>query len=310
MIKIVTYTENKLWTWLDNVLKTKKSSSFTFNNKDNQEFTCFIEYIFWKYILTITNNWQKLKQQFSTKSWLRESLVTFMKKQHFKEQNVNIDTVMNTFTWDIVDLDFDNLWWFDDDSQQTEFLKIQQEYLKRSKKNVKCYLNKIPKEYWNQQIIFNELQKDPHTLKYIENPTEEVQLFAVKRNGYVIKYIENPSKEVQLEAFISVPELFNYNILDLTPEMKLQAVKSNGYTLKYIKNPSQEMQLEAVKQNCFAIQFINNPSREMQLEAVKQYPDAIKYIKNPTDEVREFVTNKRTNFSPELLDALYLSWFF
>ena len=35
---------------------------------------------------------------------------------------------------------------------------------------------------------------------FITNPSEEVQLEAVKRNGYAIQFITNPSHEVQVEA--------------------------------------------------------------------------------------------------------------
>ena len=55
-------------------------------------------------------------------------------------------------------------------------------------------------------------------IRYIEKPSEEVKLAAVKENREAIKYIENPSEEVQLAA-----------------------VKENRMAIEYIENPSEEV---------------------------------------------------------------------
>ncbi len=47
-----------------------------------------------------------------------------------------------------------------------------------------------------------------HILK-IENPSESVQLAAIKQNGYAIEYIENPSESVQLATKIKNKENLN-----------------------------------------------------------------------------------------------------
>ena len=44
------------------------------------------------------------------------------------------------------------------------------------------------------------VRKDGITIKYINNPSEEVQLEAVKENGYAIEQIHNPSDKVLQEA--------------------------------------------------------------------------------------------------------------
>lgn len=65
-----------------------------------------------------------------------------------------------------------------------------------------------------------------HIIEYIENPSEEIKLMAVKGNGTSIRYINDPSEEV-----------------------KLTAVKQNGFAIQHIKNPSEEIKLAAIKQN-------------------------------------------------------------
>ena len=81
----------------------------------------------------------------------------------------------------------------------------------------------------------------------LKNPSEKVQLAAVKEDGCAIQYIKNPSEEVQLAA-----------------------VNKHGYAIQYIENPSEAVQLAAVNQDGWAIQYIENPSEEVQLAAVKK----------------------------------------
>ena len=93
------------------------------------------------------------------------------------------------------------------------------------------------------------VQKDPSSIKHIQNPSERVQLAAVKKFGSSIKYIQNPSETVQLEA-----------------------VKKNPYSIYHIENPSEKVQLAAVEKDPYSIQFIQNPSEKVkQLTRSKGY---------------------------------------
>jgi len=130
-----------------------------------------------------------------------------------------------------------------------------------------------PQELANKyQILYKIFE--PIAIKHlylplIKNPSEAVQLAAVKQNVWAIDDIKNPSEAVQLAA-----------------------VKQDGYAIQYINNPSEEMQLAAVNQDGSAIDYIENPSEEMQLAAVNQDGHAIKYIKNPSEAVKK-LANKR-----------------
>jgi hypothetical protein len=44
------------------------------------------------------------------------------------------------------------------------------------------------------------VQQYGYSIKYMKNPSERVQLAAVKQNAYAIEYIKNPSERVQLAA--------------------------------------------------------------------------------------------------------------
>jgi len=132
--------------------------------------------------------------------------------------------------------------------------------------------------------------------EYYNNLDEGKQLFAVKNNPLNIKYIKNPSYNVQLEAlkrfrksvknygnpieyFIKVGIIPNENI-------QLEAVKQNGLSIEYIIKagiiPNENIQLEAVKQNGLSIKYIIKagiiPSYNVYIEALKQNNESKQYI--------------------------------
>ena len=88
-------------------------------------------------------------------------------------------------------------------------------------------------------FFLNLIMKYPFIIRNIDDPTEEMKLLAVKRNGYAIRYIDNP-----------------------TEEMKLLAVKSNVSAIQYIKNQTNKMKWLAIKSNSWAIMYVENPTKK------------------------------------------------
>ena len=89
----------------------------------------------------------------------------------------------------------------------------------------------------------------PNYIKYIENPSEQVQLVAVQEDGHSIQYIQNPSEQAQLAA-----------------------VNQNGNSIQFIQNPSEQVQLAAVQEDGYSIKYIENPT-----DKVKQLFTKLKY---------------------------------
>lgn len=71
----------------------------------------------------------------------------------------------------------------------------------------------------------------------MKDPSEKVQIAAVKENGWAIQYIDHPSLEVQLHA-----------------------VMSSGRAIQFIKDPSPEVQVLAVCNTPVAICYIAHPT--------------------------------------------------
>jgi hypothetical protein len=70
-------------------------------------------------------------------------------------------------------------------------------------------------------------------IKYIENPTKELQLIAVRDYGFTIKYIVDASEEVQIEA---VRNFYYVSLVDLElfVEMHIKSEKARELFNKMI----------------------------------------------------------------------------
>ena len=160
-------------------------------------------------------------------------------------------------------------------------------------------------------------------------PSEKVQLAAVTQDGEAIRYIDNPSEELQLLAVTQYGGVIGYIIeKGITPseQVQLAAVMQDGEAIKYIENPSEQLQLAAITQYWdqtenyeadekfdlstfryiikntkiqlaavtrdgtfidFIIQHDIIPSEKVQLAAVTQNREAIEYIDNPSKAVKK-----------------------
>ena len=171
------------------------------------------------------------------------------------------------------------------------------------KKNPKYELENILNKKLERAFLKPRLiQYNPHLIKFIDNPSEELQLMAVGKDTHLIQYIDNQSEEVQLRAVEKDPRSIEY-IKNPSEEVQLRAVEKDIYSIEYIKNPSEEIQLKIIDVNPSLIQFINNPSEEVQLKVV-DIDGLFVQIKNPTDKVKNYyrkVLNDDLEYYKELL---------
>jgi len=63
-------------------------------------------------------------------------------------------------------------------------------------KNILTKIGKVNPKYGLEKQVYN----NGELIQFIDNPSEEVQLAAVKKDPYLIRYIDNPSEKVQLAA--------------------------------------------------------------------------------------------------------------
>ena len=51
--------------------------------------------------------------------------------------------------------------------------------------------------YMEESKAIEMIKRIPTIIQNIENPTDEMKLLAISKNGLVLKYIKNPTKEMQ-----------------------------------------------------------------------------------------------------------------
>ena len=160
-------------------------------------------------------------------------------------------------------------------------------------------LEVIPNRFKStEEYNLSAVTQDGYAIRDIKNPSEQVQLAAVKQNGLAIEWIIKkgitPSEQVQLAAVTQS----KYALLFIKKpyeQVQLAAVKKYDDMIRFIKNPSEAVklaaseavQLTAVQQLGTAIRYIDNPSEAVQLAAVTQNDNAIKYIENPSEAVKK-----------------------
>lgn len=91
------------------------------------------------------------------------------------------------------------------------------------------------------------LSKNGLSLKFIKNPTEEMQLVAVKQNADTIQFINNPIELIQLEAINQHPSSLRLFINFATNVVIVEAIKKDPFVIRYIQNPTIEMQRVAIQ---------------------------------------------------------------
>lgn len=146
----------------------------------------------------------------------------------------------------------------------------------------------------DDKILLKQVKENPMLLENIDNPSRDIIIAAIKKNGIAIKFIENQDFEMRRIAIESNPLSIEY-MDNLEEELQVLAVKLLWNSIKLIKNPSYKVKKEAVSTKGWAIQYVENPEEELCLLAVTEEYDAIKYIENPSEEVQLKAVEKSWN---------------
>ena len=92
-------------------------------------------------------------------------------------------------------------------------------------KNILTKIGETNPKYTLEKQVYNVGE----LIQFIDNPSEEVQLAAVKENGLSIKYIQNPTEKVQLIVVKEIPYLIRY--IKNPTEKVIQFARSKGYDI-------------------------------------------------------------------------------
>ncbi|WP_066159680.1 DUF4116 domain-containing protein [Aliarcobacter skirrowii] len=136
----------------------------------------------------------------------------------------------------------------------------------------------------SEELQIKAVKSDYRNLQYIDNPSEKVKEIAIRNNVRSLKFINEPSEELKRLAI----QLNSRALIYINPNeaLILESIKLHRNTLYYIKNPSEHLILESIKLHPESIQYIKNPSEELQLLAVKQNGLLIKDLSKSSDNVK------------------------
>lgn len=145
----------------------------------------------------------------------------------------------------------------------------------------------------------------PIGIDKIKDPSEAVQMAAIKKNPGCITLLDSPCETVQI--YVAQQDPFVISLISPTEKTILTAVEKDPSVvekdpsvLESIKNPSEEFQLQIAKLVPTAIKYIDNPNEEIQLIAVERNPYAINDIAYPTEKVQLIAIRKEYNVLSEI----------
>ncbi len=141
----------------------------------------------------------------------------------------------------------------------------------------------------DQQI--SALTKEGLALDVIEDPSEQVQIAAVRSYPYALGDLVSkgitPSRAVIMaaaEVHGHAIELLDPNLLD--EEILLAAVRATPAVISQIDSPSPQLQKEAITADPSLIQYISDPTDEVQVMAISRNPELFYEISKPCEDAK------------------------
>lgn len=180
----------------------------------------------------------------------------------------------------------------------------------------KCKLKDVGLSWVSWKYIEIVVENDKNVYKLLEKTFGEFNNQQKERlsglNGSVIQYIDNPTENMKINAVKNKPAMIKF--ID-NPSIKIQeaAVNKDHRVIKFINNPGYVIQKKVITKEPNFIKNIIDPDEKLQLIAVKTKPDVIKYIKNPTDNVcsvayvRNYNSLKHMNKIPRKVIVMILN---
>ena len=161
----------------------------------------------------------------------------------------------------------------------------------------------IKKEFHKNEIISYAIQKRPSNIMYIENPSEELLLEAVRLEGEAFYSINAPKNQaVCLAAVEQNPKvLLKMKEKYKTFEVCLAAVKKDGFVLHCIKNQTAEMCRMAVEQNPKFAKYVKDKSMIEGL-CIENLPKKKHIHKSHEEFYKEFMDSYKRTTADDYLD--------
>lgn len=148
----------------------------------------------------------------------------------------------------------------------------------------------------SEKMQLAAVRQNPDLVSVLDNPTEEVQLAAVRQKADCLLQLREPTEKVCLAAIAENPEMIRY-IHEPTEKMQLLVVRRNPEMITLLENPCERAQLLAVMADSGLITAIGSPSANTQLSVVRKDPHLIREISVPDWKAQLYAVGQ----DPELI---------
>lgn len=135
---------------------------------------------------------------------------------------------------------------------------------------------------------YSKLEEYESYAKYLCDAHPYLHIDLVSYDSFLIRFIDRPSEDVQLAAVTHYPKSIAW-ISNPSREVQMRAVRGNILAIQGISSPHEDAQLYAVMENWTAIQYIREPSERVQMEAVKRCTSSYNNIIEPADSVHNYI---------------------
>lgn len=140
----------------------------------------------------------------------------------------------------------------------------------------------LPKHLFTDKVLKKCIKSRPLIFSYIENPSYEIQLFAVKQSGYNIKYIKKPDAKLQMASVKNAGSSLVY-FKPVNKKIIFQAIKDYPLVIHEIMHyASLEMMIYAIQLNESVFEhtsqkdLLENPAYENNINNIKHFLDFCK----------------------------------
>lgn len=179
------------------------------------------------------------------------------------------------------------------------------------------YIEKVgehhgPQDYQGlagKTITWAAISDEPKLLQYVKNPSDSLQIEAVKRNPYIVKSITNLGDKANLLVIENDPMLIRY-IKNPSEAVQMAAVKKKGNAIEYIQNPSEQVKMAAVESRPRSILYIDDPSEQIQMAAIQKDPRIIYSIGREKLDIKplDYILNLKGDDSDLAQLKRYAKW--
>ena len=152
-------------------------------------------------------------------------------------------------------------------------------------------LKYVPEELKTEDILIKAVEKTPKVVSlYITNPSDEVQMAAVRKDPTVVLLIKDPCVRAQMSAVAKQPDLIlqmknpDYAVIKTAVEHSPKMIKK--YQFEY-----PDLKENAIRQNPFIIKDICKPTIEEYDLAISINPNVGRFVQRPVVENENILDN-------------------